>query len=97
MKSNFQISITAFLLTAILISCKSTIEYDAKKAAELTCKSQQAAINVVSGDVATVMAQNEVLIKEATKMKNDMEKKYTTKTERQKFLVAFLKEMENCK
>ncbi|CAN5771352.1 hypothetical protein BH11BAC3_BH11BAC3_05060 [soil metagenome] len=97
MKCNFLNCIAAILFTVILISCKSTIEYDAKKAAELTCKSQQAAIKLVSGDLATVMAQNEVLIKEATKMKNDLEKKYTTKAERQKFLDAFLKEMENCK
>ncbi len=70
---------------------------DARKAANLTCKSQQAAMKAVSGDVATVMAQNEVLIKEAAKMKAEMERKYTTEKDRQKFLDAFLKEMENCK
>ena len=92
-------SITVFgamvFATLILTSCGSSVESDAKKLAELQCKSQKLSEKVLAGDMS-VSAESMTLATDAAKLSEEIEGKYTTDEEKQKFEEALLKEMGKC-
>ena len=81
----------------ILTSCGGgSIESDAKKVAELQCKAQQLMEKATSGDMS-VMEESTKLTSEAATLSKEMEGKYTSDSDKEKFAKALLKEMGNCK
>ncbi len=81
----------------ILTSCGGgSIESDAKKVAELQCKAQQLMKKASSGDMA-VMQESTKLASEAATLSKEMEGKYTSDSDKEKFAKALLKELANCK
>ncbi len=93
-------SITVFgamvFATLILTSCGSTVESDAKKLAELQCKSQKLSQKILAGDMS-VSAESMSLAADAAKFSQEIKGKYTTDEEKKRFSEALLKEMGNCK
>ena len=82
--------------STILTSCGGgSIESDAKKVAELQCKAQQLMKKATSGDMS-VMEESTKLASEAATLSKEMEGKYTSDSDKQKFAEALLKEMGNC-
>ena len=88
----------AILFTSVILtSCSGgSIESDAKKVAELQCKAQKLMLEATSGDMS-VMAESSKLTSEALALSKEMEGKYTSDSDKQKFAEALLKEMGNCK
>jgi len=87
------IMIASFTLT----SCGGgSIESDAKDFAELQCKAQQLTQKAVSGDMS-IMEESTKLAYEAATLSKEMEGKYTSDSDKEKFAKALLKEMGNCK
>ena len=79
-----------------LISCgNSSIESDAKKVTDLQCKAQKLIQKATSGDTS-VQEESTKLASEAAELSQEMEGKYTTDSDREKFGQALLKEMGNC-
>lgn len=93
-------SITVFgamvFATLILTSCGSTVESDAKKLAELQCKSQKLSQKILAGDMS-VSAESMSLAADAAKFSQEIKGKYTTDEEKKRFSEALLKEMGDCK
>jgi hypothetical protein len=88
---------TIMLATALLTSCGgNSIESDAKKVAELQCKAQQLALKAASGDMS-ILEESTKLSTEAAALVDEMENKYSSESDKQKFGEAILKEMSNCK
>jgi hypothetical protein len=88
---------TIMLATALLTSCGgNSIESDAKKVAELQCKAQQLALKAASGDMS-ILEESTKLSTEAAALVGEMENKYSSESDKQKFGEAILKEMSNCK
>lgn len=88
---------TVLMLTTFLSSCGgNSIESDAKKVAELQCKAQQLALKAASGDMS-ILEESTKLSTEAAALASEMENKYTSDSDKQKFGEALLKEMGNCK
>jgi len=86
-----------FVLATFLSSCGgNSIESDAKKVAELQCKAQQLALKAASGDMS-IIEESTKLSTEAVALASEMENKYTSDADKQKFGEALLKEMSNCK
>ena len=82
--------------STILTSCGGgSIESDAKKVAELECKAQQLMKKATSGDMS-VMEESTKLKSEQRTLKKEIEAKYTSDSDIQKFKEALLKEMGNC-
>ncbi len=82
--------------SVILTSCgDSSIEKDAKKAAELQCKAQELMQKATSGDMS-VMEESTKLASEVATLSKEMEEKYTSDSDKKKFAEALLKEMGNC-
>jgi hypothetical protein len=93
MKISGAIIIASFLLT----SCGGgSIESDAKKVAELQCKAQQIMQKATSGDMS-LMEESTKLASEAAALSKEMEGKYTSDSDKQKFAEALMKEMGACK
>jgi hypothetical protein len=85
------------IVSVVLTSCGgSSIESDAKKVADLQCKAQQLMQKANAGDMS-VIAESTKLASEATSLSKEMEGKYTSDSDKQKFAEALLKEMGNCK
>jgi hypothetical protein len=81
----------------ILTSCGGgSIESDAKTVAELQCKVKKLIQKASSGDLS-VMEESTKLLSEAATLSKEMEGKYTSDSDNQKFAEALLKEMGNCK
>ena len=84
----------------ILLSCGgSSIENDAKKYAELMCKSQklasEGAAKAAAGDMSAITASTK-LATEAASLAQEMQGKYKDADDYQKFTVAYLKAMGDC-
>ena len=85
----------------ILSSCGgNSIESDAKKYAELMCKSQklaaEGASKAAAGDMSAI-TESTKLISEAGSLAQEMEGKYKDAADYQKFTDAYLKAMGDCK
>jgi hypothetical protein len=81
----------------ILTSCGGgSIDSDAKKVADLQCKAQQLMQKATSGDMS-VMTESTKLASDAAALSKEMEGKYTSDSDKQKFAEALLKAMGNCK
>lgn len=82
--------------SVVLTSCSGgSIENDAKKVAELQCKAQKLMQKATSGDMS-VLEESTKLATEASSLSKEMEGKYTSDSDKQKFGEALLKEMGNC-
>jgi len=82
---------------AILTSCgAASIESDAKKVAELQCKAQKLMQEAASGDMA-LLEKSSKLATEAATLSNEMQGKYNSDADKQKFAEALLKEISKCK
>jgi hypothetical protein len=90
----------ALLFTAltILTGCGgNSIESDAKKLAEITCKMKGIQQKAASGDMS-VMAEATKLQAEVMALDKEMKEKYPKDSDNEKKLAeAYLKEMNNCK
>jgi hypothetical protein len=80
----------------MLLSCGGSIESDAKKVAKLTCEAQTLALEAMSGDTS-LAKKSQKLIEKATELKREMEQKYTSAEDREKFAKALMNEAGNCK
>jgi hypothetical protein len=91
------LSVFAFLfLTSILFpSCDNSIESDAKKAASLACKAQKMAMQAASGDMS-VVEESAKLANEAAKLAQEMQGKYESAADAQKFMEAYQKALADC-
>ncbi len=96
MKKGLSLVGAILLATSILTSCGGSIESDAKKVAEVQCKAQKLMEKAASGDMST-MAESQSLAAEAIALQKEMEGKYTSEADQQKFNEALLKEVGNCK
>lgn len=88
-----------FLLTVVTLmalSCSNSIESDAKKAAELSCKAQKLAMKAASGD-ADALEESTKLAAEATALFEKMQGKYESIEDAQKFVSAYQKALADCK
>lgn len=95
MKKSITIFGAIIFATFTLTSCGSSVESDAKKLAELQCKSQKLSEKVLSGDMS-VSAESMTLATDAAKLAQEIEGKYTTDEEKQKFEEALMQEMGKC-
>jgi hypothetical protein len=84
------------LASSILTSCGNSIESDAKKVAEIQCKAQKLMEKAATGDMTT-LAESQSIAAEAISLQKEMEGKYTSEEDQQKFAEALLKEVGNCK
>jgi len=85
------------LASTILTSCGGgSIESDAKKLAELECKSQKLKQKATSGDMS-VMEESTKLASEIKTLTNELKEKYTSDSDKKKLAEALLKEKKNCK
>jgi hypothetical protein len=81
----------------IMTSCEGgSIESDAKKVAELQCKAQKLMQKATSGDIS-VLTESKKLASDAAILSKEIEGKYTSSSDKQKFAEALSKEMGNCK
>jgi hypothetical protein len=82
--------------SAILSSCGGgSIESDAKKVAELQCEAQKLIQEATLGDMSVIEESNK-LASEAADLSKELEGKYTSDSDKQKFAEALMKEMGNC-
>ncbi len=87
------IMIASFMLTG----CSgSSIESDAKRVAGLQCKAQKLMQKATSGDVS-LLQESSKLMAESAELQKELEGKYTSESDQQKFAEAILKELGNCK
>ena len=86
------------IASLILSSCNDggSIESDAKKLANLQCKAQKLGEKLTSGDMS-VMEEITKLETEAESLAKELEKKYSSADEQEKFIKAVYSEMNNCK
>jgi len=97
MKRRMRIFGTILFASIVLTSCEgNSIESDAKKVAELQCKSQKILQTATSVDIS-IMEESAKLASEAASLSKEIEKKYTSDFDKKKFAEALLKEMGNCK
>jgi ribosomal protein L17 len=75
-KRSLFLSVTV-MLTMVLSSCGSSIESDAKKAAELQCEAEKLMEKASSGDLS-VMEESKELASEAEALSKELEEKYTS-------------------
>lgn len=89
--------LTTILFLAVLItSCNNnSIETDAKRLAELTCKSQKLATRAASGDMS-VIEESTKLSADAISLSNELKGKYTSDSDKEAFAKAYLNELKNC-
>ncbi len=95
MKKLITTFVTLFFVSFLLISCGNSMESDAKKLAELQCKSQNLIKNS-SGDLTKVEEATKTA-QEYSDMMQKMQSKYSSNSDQIKFNQALLKEMEKCK
>jgi len=88
----------ALMITSlILTSCGGgSIESDAKKIANLACKTIALGEKVASGD-ASAAEELEKVEAEGKSLSEELEKKYSTKEEKEKFEKAVMEEIGKCK
>lgn len=85
-----------FIFTSACISaCGDSLEADAKKLAELQCKTIKLIGKVMDGDSSAV-SESKQLEEDINKLQKKMENKYSTTEEKQKLAIAVLQEMGKC-
>ena len=82
--------------SVILTSCGSSIDSDAKKVADIECKSQKLMQKASSGDMS-VISESTKLAAEAANLTKELEGKYSSSADKEKFEIALLKAMGDCK
>lgn len=90
-KIQFYTFIPVFLF---FLSCSSSIQKDAKKAAELSCEAKKMSEKVFEGEIS--MEESMELDNKATQFLIEMQKKYSSMDEYEKFMDAYNKRMEEC-
>ncbi|HOZ14268.1 MAG TPA: hypothetical protein PK784_05730 [Tenuifilaceae bacterium] len=97
MKKVMTVFATMMFVSFIMLGCSNnSIEQDAKKVAELYCKAQKLALKATQGDIS-VMEEAAKLTEEADALSKEMEGKYTSDSDAEKFAVTLEKEMGKCK
>lgn len=93
------LKITLGLIATILLSsCGSSVESDAKKLADLQCKSMKMAEKIQSGEMDVSNATESMSFAiEASELAEKLEGKYTTGEDQREFQKAVLKAMKDCK
>jgi len=87
---------TILFLVVLITSCNNnSIESDAKKLAEITCKSQKLLTRAASGDMS-VIQESTKLSAEVVSLSNELKGKYTSDSEKEAFTKAYLNELKNC-
>lgn len=87
---------TILFLVVLITSCNNnSIESDAKRLAELTCKSQKLATRAASGDMS-VIEESTKLSADAISLSNELKGKYTSDSDKEAFAKAYLNELKNC-
>lgn len=100
MKNTVSIFGAILIAAATLTSCGGdSIESDAKKVADLTCKAQkmaaEAAEKAASGDMSAFTESTEIAT-EAASLAAEMQGKYNDASDYQKFNAAYLKALADC-
>ena len=94
---NLKITI-GLLATILLSSCGSSLESDAKKIAELQCKTMKISEKIQSGELdASNATESMSFALEASELAQEIEGKYTTDEEKKEFGKAVIKAMKDCK
>lgn len=98
MKKQITLIASTLSLLFILTSCGSSIENDAKKLANIMCKSQELAIKAKQGD-NSAMTESLELMKEARELKKKLGDKYEKGEAKKEFQKAVSNAMSktNCK
>lgn len=89
------VCVSLFLGGIILTSCGNAIESDAKKAAALACKAQKMAVQAAAGDMS-ILEESAKLANEAAKLAEEMQGKYESAADAQKFMEAYQKALADC-
>ncbi len=87
--------IVGIFMSLTLLSCGNAIDSDAAKVANLQCEAKELAQSAMSGD-ATAMEESKELLAKATKLTSELQKKYTSIEDQQKFQSALAKALGNC-
>lgn len=87
--------ILCFVFITVIISCNS-IESDARRVAEINCKIQKLIHKSQAGDISAISEGSKLANEEAALVK-EMEVKYTTDKDKQKYAEALLKASADCK
>jgi hypothetical protein len=96
MKKGMTIFGALLIASTILTSCGGgSFESDAKKVAKLQCDAQKLMKEATSGDMS-VIEKSSKLSSEIAALSKEMEAKYTSDSDKQKFATALLKEMGKC-
>ena len=97
MKKKLSFLGTLLISATIITSCGSAaVESDAKNVAELQCRAQKLAQQVMSGDMS-VLEESASLQKEATALANELKGKYESESDLKKFSEAYTAALKNCK
>lgn len=97
MKKVMTILVAMMFVSLIISGCSNnSIEQDAKKVAELQCKAQKLMQKATEGDIS-VLDEATKLTEEAAALSEEIEGKYTSDSDLEKFTAAFAKEMSKCK
>jgi len=100
MKKTMTICGAVLIASLIISSCgNKTIESDAKKCAELTCKGNKLAAKssakAASGDMSAITEATQIAT-EANKLGEEMKDKYKDPADLQKFMEAYSKALLEC-
>jgi hypothetical protein len=97
MKPKFLLFPSLIFVALLVVSCsKNTIDADAKRIGDLTCKSMQLMKKALTGD-ESVLAESQKLSQEAEALKTELEAKYTSDSDKTKLAEAIAKAMNDCK
>lgn len=87
-----QVAIAAVILTA----CGKSVDSDARKLADLQCKSLKLAKKAMTGDVS-ILTESNALLAEIAVLNAELDGRYKTREEAAEFLKAYLEAMKSCK
>lgn len=82
-------------LISTLYSCKSSVEKDAQKIAELKCESKELLKKISSGDMS-VIEDSKNLGEKITQLSEEMDKKYTSDEDQKAFFEALKSASAEC-
>lgn len=96
MKKVILSSLVSIFISIAITSCGSSIESDAKKVAELKCKAEKSMSGVLTGDLSLI-SESKKLAEEAKTVSEEMEGKYKSHEDAEKFAKALADAMGDCK
>lgn len=85
-----------FMFIVFLLTGCSSIDSDAKNAAELSCQALELLKKAQSGDMS-VLQEGQEMLQKAEQMRKEFEEKYNTVEEMEEFLTAYNKHLEQCR